>query len=192
MLHATILHDPLRKINTVDSSFLGRTYVSPGLLDRLRGKEIDIFFDRRDISAISLFLEGELVGEAYCTDLFGRRMSIWEADALRKSDATKEQEAAKVSRENRQRIQQEAEQGKRTHAQTTKRLEQRRLMEQQRAEIHPKHVQAALQVMAEVGSAAAAPAPPSTGLLAPAIPEEHPGALPVVRLQIRKRRGGDD
>jgi transposase len=173
-------------------SFLGRTYVSPGLLDRLRGKEIDIFFDRRDISAIYLFLEGELVGEAYCTDLFGRRMSIWEADALRKSDATKEQEAAKVSRENRQRIQQEAEQGKRTHAQTTKRLEQRRLMEQQRAEIHPEHVQAALQVMAEVGSAAAAPAPPSTGLLAPAIPEEHPGALPVVRLQIRKRRGGDD
>ncbi len=24
-------------------SFLGRTYVSPGLLDRLRGKEIDIY-----------------------------------------------------------------------------------------------------------------------------------------------------
>ncbi len=28
-------------------SFLGRHYVSPGLLDRLRGKEIDIYYDRR-------------------------------------------------------------------------------------------------------------------------------------------------
>ena len=173
-------------------SFLGRTYVSPGLLDRLRGKEIDIYFDRRDIAVIYLFLEGELVGEAYGTELFGQRMSIWEADALRKSDATQEQEAALVSREHRQRIQQEAESGKRAHAQTTKRLEQRRLMEQQRAEIHPEHVQAALQVMAQAGTPAPAPHPPPTGWLAAAIPEEHPEAIPVVRLQIRKRRGDDD
>jgi hypothetical protein len=54
---------------------------------------------RRDISVIYLFLEGELVGEAYCTDLFGQRMSIWEADALRKSDAAEAQEASLVSRE---------------------------------------------------------------------------------------------
>jgi len=173
-------------------SFLGRTYVSPGLLDRLRGKEIDIYFDRRDISVIYLFLEGELVGEAYCTDLFGQRMSIWEADALRKSDATQEKEAALVSRETRQRIQQEAESGKRAHAQTTKRLEQKRLMEHQRAEIHPEHVQAALQVLAQAGTAAPSPAPPPTGLLAPAIPEDQTEAIPVVRLQIRKRRGDDD
>jgi hypothetical protein len=54
-------------------SFLGRRYVSPGLLDRLRGKEIDIYFDRRDISVIYLFLEGVLVGEAYCTEFLERR-----------------------------------------------------------------------------------------------------------------------
>ncbi len=36
-------------------SFLGYRYVSPGLLDRLRGKEIDIYYDRRDISVIYLF-----------------------------------------------------------------------------------------------------------------------------------------
>ncbi len=173
-------------------SFLGRTYVSPGLLDRLRGKEIDIYFDRRDIAVIYLFLEGELVGEAYGTDLFGQRMSIWEADALRKSDATQEQEATLVSRAHRQRIQQEAEQGSRAHAKETKRLEQSRLMEQQRAEIHPEHVQAALQVMAQAGTPAPAPHPPPTGWLAAAIPEEHPEAIPVVRLQIRKRRGADD
>jgi hypothetical protein len=119
-------------------------------------------------------------------------MSIWEADALRKSDAAEAQEAALVSREHRQRIQQEAESGKHAHAQTTKRLEQRRLMEQQRAEIHPEHVQAALQVMAQSGTATASPVPPPPGLLAPAIPEEHPEAIPVIRLQIRKRRGDDD
>ena len=49
-------------------SFLGRSYVSPGLLNRLRGREIDIYYDRRDISVIYLFLEGELVGEAYCVE----------------------------------------------------------------------------------------------------------------------------
>src|SRR2546426_6126558 len=62
-------------------SFLGRNYVSPGLLDRLRGKEIDIYFDRRDISVIYLFLEGVLVGEAYCTEFLERRVSIWESKA---------------------------------------------------------------------------------------------------------------
>ncbi len=173
-------------------SFLGKTYVSPGLLDRLRGKEIDIYFDRRDISVIYLFLEGELVGEAYCTDLLGQRMSIWEADAIRQADAKQEKEAAEVSRENRQRIQQEAESGKRVHAQTTKRLEQRRLMQQQRTEIHPEHVQTVLQVLADAGAAVPPPTPPSTPLLAPAIPEDPTAAMPVVRLQIRKRRGSDD
>src|SRR5207237_5782888 len=84
-------------------SFLGRSYVSPGLLDRLRGREIAIYYDRRDISVIYLFLEGELVGEAYCTDLLGQRMSIWEADAIRQADTTQQKEAAEVSRENRQR-----------------------------------------------------------------------------------------
>lgn len=173
-------------------SFRGRTSVSPGLLDRLRGKEIDIYFDRRDISVIYLVLEGELVGEAYCTDRFGQRMSIWEADALRKSDATQEKEAALVSREKRQRIQQEAESGKRAHALETQRLEQRRLMEHQRAELHPEHVQVALQVLADAGTAAPSPTPPPTGLLAPAIPEDHREAIPVVRLQRRKRRGDAD
>jgi uncharacterized membrane protein len=172
-------------------SFLGRTYVSPGLLDRLRGKEIDIYFDRRDISAMYLFLEGELVGEASCTDLLGQRMSIWEAEALRQADATQEKEATEVSRENRQRLQQEAVSGKRAHALETKRLEQRRLLEHQRAEIHPEHVQAALQVLADAGTAAPPPAPTPISLLAPAVPEEHTEAMPVVRLQRRKRRGDD-
>ena len=86
-------------------SFLGRNYVSPGLLDRLRGKEIDIYFDRRDITVIYLFLEGVLVGEAYCTELMGRRVSVWEARARHHAATEQAKQAAAQSRENRQRIQ---------------------------------------------------------------------------------------
>ncbi len=173
-------------------SFLGKNYVSPGLLDRLRGKEIDIYFDRRDISVIYLFLEGELVGEAYCTDLLGQRMSIWEADAIRQADTAHEREAEGVSRENRQRIQQEAISGKRAHTLETKRLEKQRLMEHQRPEIHPDHVQAALRVLADTQSISPPPAPKPPGLLPPAVPEDDAPTIPVVRLQIRKRRSDDD
>src|SRR6266516_2670838 len=102
-------------------SFLGRRYVSPGLLDRLRGKQIDIYYDRRDISVIYLFLEGELVGEAYCTELMGRRVSIWEANASRKADAEQAKAAQAESLDNRQRIQQEATKGRRVLSLETKR-----------------------------------------------------------------------
>ncbi len=47
-------------------SFLGRRYVNEPLLNMLVGKEITIYYDRRDIRVIYLFLEGKLVGEAYC------------------------------------------------------------------------------------------------------------------------------
>src|SRR5947207_4887185 len=89
-------------------SFLGHRYVSPGLLDRLRGREIDIYYDRRDISVIYLFEEGELRGEAYATSLLGQRLSIWEAQARRKSDTEQAQEASLMSLETSKRIQQEA------------------------------------------------------------------------------------
>jgi Mu transposase, C-terminal len=173
-------------------SFLGRNYVSPGLLDRLRGKEIDIYFDRRDISVIYLFLEGELVGEAYCADLLGQRMSIWEADALHQADTVNEKEAEAVSRENRQRIQQEASSGKRALAQETRRLEKQRLMERQRSEIHPEHVQAALQVLEQEHVASPSPSRQPMGLLPLAVPEDEAPTTPVVRLQIRKLGNTDD
>jgi putative transposase len=172
-------------------SFLGRTYVSPGLLDRLRGKEIDIYYDRRDISAIYLFLEGELVGEAYCTELLGQPMSIWEAQARRKADTEQAKEASTISLENRQRIQQEAASGRRALSLETRRLEKQRLLEQQRPEIHPDHVQAALRVLAHQQSISPPPPPQPTGLLPPAVPEDDTPTTPIVRLQIRKRRSDD-
>jgi transposase len=172
-------------------SFLGRNYASPGLLDRLRGKEIDIYYDRRDISVIYLFLEGELVGEAYCTEVLGQRISIWEAQARRKTDTEQAKEASTISLENRQRIQQEASSGRRALSLETKRLEKERLLEQQRSEIHPDHVQAALRVLAHQQSTSPPP-PKPTGLLPPAVPEDDASLPPVMRLQIRKRRNDDD
>ncbi len=85
-------------------SFLGHSYTSPGLLDRLRGREIDIYYDRRDISVIYLFLAGEVVGEAYCTEYLHRRVSIWEAQAERHADTVQAKAATAVSLSHRQRI----------------------------------------------------------------------------------------
>ena len=131
-------------------SFLGRRYVSPGLLDRLRGREIDIYFDRRDISVIYLCLEGVMVGEAYCTELMGRRVSIWEAQAENRADAEQERQAAQTSRTARQRIQQTVESSRRERKReqrAAKRQEQQRHLDRQRAEIHPPHVLDKLNTM---------------------------------------------
>ena len=167
-------------------SFLGYRYVSPGLLDRLRGKEIDIYYDRRDISVIYLFLEGELVGEAYCTESLGRRVSVWEAAAERRASATQAKEADAESRENRQRIQREARSGKRAQAREAKRLEQQRHLDQQRSDIHPDHVQSALQVLANLPKETPPP-PPMKSLLAPAVPDETLATRSEPRLPMRKR-----
>jgi len=173
-------------------SFLGYRYVSPGLLDRLRGREIDIYFDRRDISVIYLFEEGELRGEAYATSLLGERLSIWEAQARRKSDTEQAKDASMMSQQARQRIQQEAGSGKKALALETRRLEKQRQLEQQRADIHPESVQAALHVLAHQQSRAPEPASPPGGLLPKAEPSDEATTFPVTHLQIRKRRSFDD
>jgi transposase len=173
-------------------SFLGRSYVSPGLLDRLRGREIDIYYDRRDISVIYLFLEGELVGEAYATALFGQRMSIWEADAGRKADAGKRQQAAEVSRSNRQSIQEEALSGRKLLSLETKRLERKRQLDQQRSEMHPEAVQATLQAL-KAQQNPAVPAPgKNAGFLPPAIPEDDPKDSDLAPLPVRTLGRDDD
>jgi len=172
-------------------SFLGYRYVSPGLLDRLRGREIDMYYDRRDISVIYLFEEGALRGEAYCTELLGQRMSIWEAQAMRKSDREQAKEAEGVSLQNRQRMQQEAAKGRRAHLRETKRLEQVRQFDQQRQDIHPEQVQTTLRVL---GYQQPVPPPPlkPSGLLPPAIPEDDAEVRHVVPVQIRKWRRNDE
>jgi Mu transposase, C-terminal len=66
-------------------SFQGNWYVCPGLLNRLADREFEIYYDRRDISVIYLFVEGSYVGEAYCPAFMGQRGSRVgsESDATR-------------------------------------------------------------------------------------------------------------
>jgi transposase len=169
-------------------SFLGRSYVSPGLLDRLRGREIEIYYDRRDISVIYLFLDGELVGEAYATSLFGRRMSVWESGAERKADAGKRKEAEEVSLSNRQGIQEEALSGRKLLSLETKRLERKRQLDQQRGEIHPEAVQATLQALKEEQKPSAPSPRKGAQFLPPPVPEDDPPGTVRVSLPVRKRR----
>src|SRR5258708_36855232 len=81
--HAYQVHDRSRL------SFQGNWYVSPGLLNRLAGREFEIYYDRRDVSVIYLFVDGSYVGEAYCPAFMGQRISEWEAKAMRKADAAR-------------------------------------------------------------------------------------------------------
>ena len=172
-------------------SFLGHHYVGPGILDRLRGREIEIYYDRRDITVIYLFLEGELVGEAYCTDFLNRRVSLWEVQAERRADRARKLAATAESLENRQEIQQKARGGRRVHSLETKRLEKQRQLDLQRQEIHPDHVQAVLQALAEQQTPSPA-RPQEPGPLPPAIPKEDPPGAIVRHLPVRKLRRDDD
>ena len=63
--HAYRVHDRSRL------SFQGNWYVCPGLLNRLACREFEIYYDRRDISVIYLFVDGSYVGEAYCPACMG-------------------------------------------------------------------------------------------------------------------------
>ncbi len=159
-------------------SFLGRRYVSPGLLDRLRGREIEIYYDRRDISVIYLFLDGVLVGEAYCAELMGRRVSVWEAQTENRADARQAKAATEESLASRQRIQQTATSSRKKRARQARRLEQQRQMDRQREEIHPPHVLEKLAAMQP-------PAPEKLRL--PKAEPDPEWERPIQRLAIRER-----
>jgi len=169
-------------------SFLGRRYNNKPLLNQLRGKEIDIYYDRRDISVIYIFEKGELRGEAFCTAFpRGLRVSIWEADAMRKADKKQKKQADAVSLEGRQRIQQQAGAGKKVHSLETKRLEKERQYDLQRADIHPDYMQSTLNALAQQNPS---PIPPSEkeGAQSKPLPEPEDDAseTTVIHLPIRR------
>src|SRR5438046_3106901 len=75
--HSYRVHDGSRL------SWSGHWYVCPGLLSRLSKRAFEIYYDRRDLSVIYLFVDGSYVGEAYCQAFMGQRVSAWEAAAMR-------------------------------------------------------------------------------------------------------------
>src|SRR6266571_4014485 len=121
-------------------SFQGRWYTCPGLLNRLQGKELELYYDRRDVGVLYLFVEGSYVGEAYCPAFMGRRVSEWEATAQRQADAAKAKATASASANVRAQIQEEIDTTKKQRKRATREQEYSRQFDRQREEIHPAHV----------------------------------------------------
>jgi len=170
--HAYRVHDRSRL------SFQGHWYVCPGLLNRLQGKDLELYYDRRDISVIYLFVEGSYVGEAYCQAFMGQRVSEWEAAAMRKHDREKAKEASSASAEVRARMQEEIEETKKQRRRASRAREQARQLDRQREEIHPPHVLSALESLAP---------PTSESLRLPKATPDPPKEYPVQHLAIRYR-----
>ncbi len=121
-------------------SFQGRWYVCPGLLSRLAGREFDVYYDRRDVGVLYIFVEGEYVGEAYCPQLMGGRVSEWEARAMRKHDEQQRNLAREQGLPVRARIQDEAGAARRRRSTEIRASEQARQWDRQRPDIHTAEV----------------------------------------------------
>jgi len=135
-----------------------------------------VYYDRRDVGVLYLFVGGEYVGEAYCPQLMGGRVSEWEARAMRKHD----EEQAKIAREQglpvRARIQDEARSLRKRRSAEIRASEQSRQWDRQRDDIHPSEV---LERLASVETKK-----PATPILPPAVPDADPDR-PVRSLHIR-------
>jgi hypothetical protein len=110
------------------------------LHNRLQGKDLELYYDRRDVSVLYLFVEGNYVGEAYCPAFMGQRISEWEAKAMRRADGQQAKASAAASQQVRVRIQKQIEVAKKQRKRESRAREQERQFDRQREEIHPAHV----------------------------------------------------
>jgi len=170
--HAYRVHDRSRL------SFQGHWYTCPGLLSRLSNRDFEIYYDRRDISVIYLFVEGSYVGEAYCQAFMGQRVSEWEAAAMRQHDREKAKAARAASASVRVHMHEAIAEAKKQRRRATRLREQGRQFDRQREEIHP------AQVLSELE--ARLPPPPASVQLPAAKPDPEK-AYPVQPLVIRYR-----
>ncbi len=160
-------------------SFHGRWYVCPGLLSRLQGREFEVYYDRRDVGVLYIFVEGSYVGEAYCPQFMGGRVSEWEARAMRKHDEMMARVAREQGREVRARIQDEAAHARKRRGAQIRASEQSRQWDRQREDIHPAEV---LERLASVEAKK-----PKVATLPPAVPDADPDR-PVRALAVRTFR----
>jgi hypothetical protein len=139
-VHRTTPHHGYRTSSGNRLSFRGRWDVCPGLLSRLQGREFEVYDDRRDVSGLSLFVEGAYVGEAYCPSLMGGRVSAWEARAMRQQDGIQARSARAHGHEVRARMQEEAGHGSKRRRAEVRASAQRRQWDRQRHDRHPADV----------------------------------------------------
>src|SRR5262249_31356078 len=121
-------------------SFQGRWHVCPGLLSRLAGREFEVYFDRRDVGVLYLFVDGGYVGEAYCPSLMGGRVSEWEARAMRKHDANEAKLSHAQGQQARARLQEAAGSHRQRRRTRLRHVEQSRQWDRQREDLHPADV----------------------------------------------------
>jgi hypothetical protein len=163
-------------------SFQGHWYVCPGLLNRLQGKDLELYYDRRDVSVLYLFVEGNYVGEAYCPAFMGQRISEWEAKAMRMADGQQAKTSAANSQKVQARIHEQIEAGKKQRKRESRAREQERQFDRQREEIHPARVLEVLESFAP---------PENENLRLPkATPDpvkEHPARPLTIRYRNRER-----
>lgn len=138
-----------------------------------------MYFDRRDISVLYLFMDGIYLGEAYCTQLMGGRVSEWEARAMRKYDEEQEALARTQGQQTRARIQDEAGHGRKRRNAEIRQVERGRQWDRQREEIHPAEV---LERLARIEEKK-----PAQTKLPPAVRDTDPDR-PVRTLRIRRLR----
>ena len=118
------------------------------MLNRLADREFEIYYNRRDISVIYLFVDGSYVGEAYCPAFMGQRISEWEAKVMRRTDAANTKAAASASADVRAHIQEEIATTKKQRRQAIRKQEKARQFDRQREEIHPSSVLETLKTFA--------------------------------------------
>ena len=128
------------------------------------------------MGVLYIFVSGTYVGEAYCPQLMGGRVSEWEARAMRQYH----EEQAKIAREQglpvRARIQDEAGAARRRRSTEIRAGEQARQWDPQRQDIHP------AEVVERLASIEARTPKPAT--LPPAVPDADPDR-PVRTLRVR-------
>jgi hypothetical protein len=119
-------------------SFHGNWYVGEeGLTRRLRGQQVQILWDRRDIGTIYLVdADGRLLGAAHCPKYLSRRVSVWEAEAERKASKRAEALARATASENLTGIVEDAQEKGRRRAREARAAERTRFLDAQQGEIH--------------------------------------------------------
>jgi hypothetical protein len=127
--------------------------------------------------SLYLFVAGSYVGEAYCTEFMGSRVSEWEAAAMRKSDTVQKNEASEQVSLARARTQDEAKSSRKRRSVHIRASEQSRQHDRQREEMHPEEVLERLTQMS--------PKPAKSLKLPPAVPDKD-ADRPVRALPIRQ------
>ena len=126
-----------------------------------------------------IFVEGSYVGEAYCPQFMGGRVSEWEARAMRKHDEIMARVAREQGLQARARIQDEAAHARKRRGAHIRASEQSRQWDRQREEIHPAEV---IKRLASVEAKK-----PKVATLPPAVPDADPDR-PVRALAVRTLR----